>query len=56
MDLDDLDDFLEEVPKPKQTVASKAPINKYGAGNNTTKLKDEFDDFDDAWGPATKSA
>ena len=56
MDLDDLDDFLEEVPKPKPTVASKAPINKFGAGNNTTTLKDEFDDFDDAWGPSTKSA
>lgn len=56
MDLDDLDDFLDEVPKPKPTVASRAPINKYGAGNNTTTLRDEFDDFEDAWGPATKSA
>ena len=56
MDLDDLDDLLEEVSKPKPTVASKAPINKFGAGNNTTTLKDEFNDFSVYWGPLIKSA
>ena len=58
---DDLDDLLEDNPKPKTTAASKAPLNKLGGGNNTAALKDDFDDFEDfendkPWGPVTKSA
>ena len=56
--LDDLEDLIEDNPKPKNTAASKAPLNKIGGGNKTTTLKDDFDDFDDdkPWGPVTKSA
>ena len=58
-DIDDLDDLLEDNPKPKTAVASKVALNKLSNANKTTALKDDFDDFEDdknTWGPITKSA